>query len=200
MDDCPTAGVPARCYGDCSISYYPNYPSESRLGAMCLPEDESAKERLLLNAGLGDTFNAVTAIKYLLIGVAIAFGLAIIWFILALCLPKIAVWLAVFGAAVLLLVTAIIFFIASNNSLSAGKGWAIFFGIICVLLMLLLVLYACFHSKQLKVCGAFLDVGADCIRANCAVLLYIPLFVAFTFLFGILTVFEYLAFASTGSP
>ena len=131
---------------------------------------------------------------------AIAVGLGIIWLILALCIPNGMVWVAVIGATVLLLVTAIVFFIASGNELVAGQGWAIILGIVCLVFMLLMLFYAFFHSTQLKLCAAFLELGANCIKENLIILLYIPLFVAITFVFGILTVFEYLAFASAGEP
>lgn len=104
------------------------------------------------------------ALEYLLLGVGIAFALSLIWMLLTQCLSKIAVWVALILAAALLLVTAIIFFVASGDHLAEGQGWAIVLGIVCVLLMLLIIYYACFHANQIKACAAFIQIGARCIK------------------------------------
>lgn len=38
VEDCPQQGVQTKCFGEtCQITYYPNYPSSSSLGPLCLP-------------------------------------------------------------------------------------------------------------------------------------------------------------------
>lgn len=44
VDDCPQQGVPTNCFGKaCTPNFYPNYPSSSTLGALCLPSDPTLK-------------------------------------------------------------------------------------------------------------------------------------------------------------
>ena len=48
VEDCPQAGVPTQCLeGSCNLGYYPNYAYSGKLGGMCLPDDQTAKNKLL---------------------------------------------------------------------------------------------------------------------------------------------------------
>lgn len=152
-------GVKTNCFGNCNVSYYPNYPTSSDFGPICLPEDQAAKNRLLYNSGLYNEYNQVKAINYLLIGVAISSGLSLLWLLLVQFLPKIAVWAAVLLASALLLVTAIIFFTSSSNHLVDESGWAITLGVVCILILALIVFYAVCHRKQLDICAKFLEIA-----------------------------------------
>jgi hypothetical protein len=136
----------------------------------------------------------------LLIGLAIAFGLAILWMAVVQFFPKAAVWVA-FGLAVILLILAsLACFLGANSHFSDSKGLAIFFGVLFFAFLVLLVFYVCMHRKQLEVCGCFLEVATDCLKDNLPALLYLLLFTALTFLFIVLLVFEYLSFASANAP
>ena len=115
-------------------------------------------------------------------------------------LPKIAVWLGIILAIVVLLITAIIFFVASANSLSESKGWAIFLGILCLVILLLFVYYVVFHRQQIELCIQFITIAAECFKENLISILFILLFIALSIGFFVLTVFEYLAFSSFRDP
>lgn len=199
LDDCPQVGVQPNCYKNCTVGYYPNYPSSSRLGAFCLPSDTSAKQQLFSNSKLYTRWDSLKSMDYLLAGVGISIGIALIWMLLVCFLPKIMVYVAFVLAIILLLITAIVFFTASKGPLSDSTGWDIFLGIICIIVLLILLFYLVVHRNRLAVCGAFLENASLFLRENCLVFLYIPIFIVLTFLFGILIVFQYLAYSSSGN-
>lgn len=155
---------------------------------------------MLVKAGLDTKFNAISSIGYLLKGIAITFGIALIWLLVVQFLPHVAIFLAFFISAVLLIIAAIIAFTGANTHFSDFKGWAIFFGVVFVLLLILLIYYVCAHKKQLKLCGCFLDVAGDCFKKNLTILLFVLLFLALTVGFIVLIIFQYLAFSSYGTP
>lgn len=157
VEDCPQQGVQTRCFGGaCQIAYYPNYPSSSSLGPLCLPEDETLKGLLLTKAGVGSRFNAEKGVSIVLIGLGVAFGLALLWMVVVQCLPKMAVWVGFGLAAVLLIIAALLCFLGAGSHFAENKGLAIFFGILFLVFFGLLVFYACLHKKQLSLCGCFL--------------------------------------------
>jgi hypothetical protein len=190
VEDCPQQGILTNCHGGpCTPTYYPNYPSSSSLGPLCLPEDDNLKALLLDQAGLGGRFNAEEAVKMVLIGLGIAFGLAILWMVFVQFLPRVAVWAAFAIAAVLLIVGAVLFFLGANTHFADNSGLAIFFGILCLLFFALLVFYVCLHKRQLDICGCFLEVATDCLRDNLSGVLHLLLFTALSVLFIVLLVF-----------
>lgn len=143
-------------------------------------------------------WDSLKAIDYLLAGVGISIGLALIWMLLICFLPRVMVWVAIALAVILLLITAIVFFTASKGPLAASGGWAVFLGIVCIITLLLLLFYAIVHRTKLAICAAFLENASLFLKENCLVILYIPIFIGITFLFGVLVVFQYLAYSSTG--
>lgn len=153
-----------------------------------------------MKAGLDTKFNAISSIRYLMTGIGITFGIAFIWLIIVQCLPHFVIFLAFFVSAVLLVIAAIIAFVGANTHFIDFKGWAIFFGVGFVLLLILLIYYVCAHKKQLKLCGCFLDVAGDCFKKNLTIIFYVILFLALTVGFIVLIIFQYLAFSSYGAP
>ncbi len=129
------------------IGYYPTYPSSTNLGTYCLPTNENAKYTLLANIHLDNQFNAMKAMDYLFIGLAISFGLSLLWIILVQFLPKFTIWVIFILSAVLLIIASIIAFYGSGNHFAEDKGWAIFFGVVLILFFILLVYYVCTHYK-----------------------------------------------------
>jgi hypothetical protein len=157
VEDCPQQGVQTRCFGrDCQIDYYPNYPSSSSLGPLCLPEDDGLKALLLSKAGVGSRFNAEKGVSMALIGLGVAFGLALLWMGVVQFFPKAAVWVAFVVASILLIIAALLCFLGANSHFAENKGLAIFFGILFVVFLGLLLLYVCLHKQQLSLCGCFL--------------------------------------------
>jgi hypothetical protein len=153
-----------------------------------------------VKAGLDQKFNAISSIGYLLKGIAITFGIAIIWLLVVQFLPHIAIFLALFISAALLIIAAIITFTGASTHFSDFKGWAIFFGVVFLLLLILLIYYVCAHKRQLKLCGCFLDVAGDCFKKNLTIILFVLLFLVLTVGFIILIIFQYLAFSSYNTP
>lgn len=70
-------------------------------------------------------------------------------------------------------------------------------GLLCIAIMIAIIFYACVFRARLSVAGAFLEQATKFVSENKKTLLWIPLFIIFTFLFGILIVFEYLAYVSS---
>lgn len=103
------------------------------------------------------------AIDYLLIGLAISFGISMIWMTMVHFMPKIAIWTVFILSAVLLVIASIIAFYGAGNHFAESKGWAIFFGILFIFLLGLLILYVCTHYKQLQICACFLEVSVNCL-------------------------------------
>lgn len=200
MTNCPQPGVQTHCYGNCTISYYPNYPSSTRLGAFCLPSNTQLKDQLLYNAGIQTRFNNLHAINYLLMGVWIAFVLSLIWLVLVQFIPKYIYWLALVIALFMLIVAMFVFFIGSGNTLSQSQGWDIVLGILCLALAAVLVFYSIKNRKQIYVTGCFLEIAGEYLKKHLSTLIWVLIFIGITFLFGFILTFEYLAFVSTGTP
>lgn len=125
----------------------------------------------------------------LLIGVGVTFGLALLWMLLVQFLPRAAVWIALGVSAALLLLAAVYCFLGAHSHFSEDSGLAIVVGIVFILFFLLIILYVCFHKRQVELCGCFLEVATDCLRDNLRSLLYLLLFISLTILFIVLLVF-----------
>jgi preprotein translocase subunit SecG len=111
------------------------------------------------------------------------------------------VWVAFILAILLLIATAIIFFVDAGSTLASATGWAIFLGLLALVIALIIIAYIIMHRNKIQYCGVFLQNASLMIREKCVMtLLYIPLFMLFTILFCILIVFEYLSFSSVASP
>jgi hypothetical protein len=119
LKDCPLPGKAPECgFGDCNIGIYPSHPDNNRLGSYCMPEDPDLKDIVTANSGLNNHWNLLWAIDYLLLGLLISSVLGFTWMILVQYCPKVMVWAAIFLAIVLLIVTAVIFFVHLNKALS----------------------------------------------------------------------------------
>lgn len=200
VSDCPQQGLKPNCFTSCEIGFYPNYPTSNRLGSYCLPSDEIAKEQLFATSGLYIKWNSLRAIDYLLIGLAISIALSALWMLLTQCLTRVVIWLSIILSIILLLITAIVLFTGTNQTLSDAGAWPVFFGIICILLLLVVLYYAFFHRNRITLASRFLEIAGSSLISSKLIFLNIVVFVGITFLFGILVVFEYLAFSSAAEP
>jgi hypothetical protein len=133
-------------------------------------------------------------------GLWIAFVLSIIWLVLVQFLPKYIYWVALLLAVFMLTVAMFVFFIGSGNTLVEGRGWAIVLGIVCLALLVVVLLYSWVHRKQIYITGCFLEISSSFLRQHLTILIWVPIFVALTFLFGFILSFEYLAFSSVPTP
>ena len=104
-------------------------------------------------SGLNKHWNLLHTIDYLLLGLLVSFVLGLIWMIMVQCCPKIMVWAAIVLAIVLLIVTVVVFFANNQTSLRNASGWAIAFGIICVLMILVLLYYLIRHRRRISICS-----------------------------------------------
>jgi hypothetical protein len=133
-------------------------------------------------------------------GLGISFCLSLLWMLVVQLWPRVGVWVAVVVAALLLVATSLVLFANSATHLSNYSGFAIFLGILCIVLFILIVFYAVFHSKQLTTSTRFIEISADFLSQNKATFIYIPIFIVLSLLFSSLIVFEFLAFASHSTP
>jgi hypothetical protein len=136
----------------------------------------------------------------LLTGLGISIGIALITMILMILLPRIIIWVVVILAIVLLVITAVVFLLNNRTTLAKASGWAVFLGILCLIFLLVFLFYLIFHRKRISIAGAFLEHASQFLKKHPLMFLYIPLFVILTFLFGLLTMFEYFAFSSMSTP
>ena len=83
---------------------------------------------------------------------------------------------------------------------SKGSGWAILAGVLCIIFVLVFLIYLILHRERISIAGSFLKTTAKYLKSNFLLFLYIPVYIGLTFLFGLLTVFEYLAFSCFGNP
>ena len=197
MQDCPQAGVQTNCWdGPCSLDFYPNYPESDRLGAYCMPEDETARNKLIEDVKLNTYSDTVEAIDYILIGLAASVFLGLLYLIGNQCFPKVIVWFGFSHAILLLVIVGIVFAVDSNGPLKHVKGWVIAIIIIAIIMIAILHFYFFLHRRRLEYCGVFIEHASQMMKEHCSLFLYIPIFIALTFLFCILIVFQYLAFSS----
>jgi hypothetical protein len=130
----------------------------------------------------------------------ISVGLSAIVLLLTIFIPRFVIWIVTGLAIVLLIISAIIFLINNNTTLQKGSGWAVFTGILCILFVLVFLIYLIFHREKIELAGRVLQLSSKFIRTNFQIIIYVPIYIGLTFLFGLLTVFEYLAFSCISNP
>ena len=118
-----------------------------------MPDDPDLKDIVTANSGLNNHWNLLYSIDYLLIGLAISSALGFIWMMLVQYCPKVMVWAAIFLAIVLLIVTAVLFFIKLDTALSQAPVWAIIVGVACLLLVLVFLFYLIKHRRRITLCA-----------------------------------------------
>jgi hypothetical protein len=107
--------------------------------------------------------DALTAISILLISFGIAIGLSVIWMLLVQYCHGIMIWIAFILAIVLLIFIAVVLFTNAGSTLLGAKGWAIFAGVLALIIALLIIFYIIIHRKRIKYCSAFLKNAAQMI-------------------------------------
>lgn len=117
VEECPQQGVRTNCLTECELGFYNNTPVSNRLGAYCLPTDQSAREQLYTNSGLYKKWNSLMTIDLLLVGLGLSVLLSLLWMTLTLCCPRVVIWLSIFLSLVLLSITIILLFTSNNKSL-----------------------------------------------------------------------------------
>lgn len=108
--------------------------------------------------------DALKALDVLLISVGISVGISILWMLLVHYCPRIAVWIAFVLAIVLLVITAIVFFVDARTALSNATGWGIFLAILCIIVALVLLFYLIVHNQRIKYCAVFLANASTMIK------------------------------------
>ena len=135
-----------------------------------------------------------------MICLGISFGISLLWMILTLFIPKVMVWVAFILAIALLILTAILFLIDHRTSLANANGWNVPLAILAFIIAIALVIFLIKNRKQISYSSIFLKNASEVIRSKWALLLYVLLFIVLTFIFGILIVFQFLAFSSSTNP
>jgi hypothetical protein len=165
VSDCPQPGVNPQCWnGPCNLNYYPTNPQSDSLGSYCMPEDSTTYQNIRSQTNINFESDAITAIWILLISFGIAIGLGIIWMVLVHYCPKVMVWVAFILAILMLIGTAVLFFMNIGYQLSQAKGWAIFLGVVAVIMALIIALYIIMHRNRIHYCAVFLDNACKMIR------------------------------------
>jgi hypothetical protein len=108
--------------------------------------------------------DALTAISVLLISFGIAIGLSFCWMLLVQYCYGMMIWIAFILAIILLVAIAIVFFINAGSWLLVAKGWAIFAGILALIIALIIIFYIIMHRDRIKYCSAFLKNAATMVR------------------------------------
>ncbi len=122
------------------------------------------KQKLVQDTGINLLSDALTAITVLLISFGISVGISILWLILVHYLPKVMVWVAFILAILLLITTAIIFFVDAGSVLASATGWAIFLGLLALVVALIIIAYIIMHRNKIQYCGVFLQNASLMIR------------------------------------
>ena len=74
------------------------------------------------------------------------------------------VWAAIFLAIILLIVTAVLFFVHLDQALSQAPVWAIVVGVICLLLVLVFLFYLIRHRRRINLCAEFIKNSSAMLR------------------------------------
>jgi hypothetical protein len=154
-----------------------------------MPNDESAKAKLIADTRLNLLGDSMRSIDILLGVFGISIGISVLWMLLVHYLPKIMVWVAFVLAIILLVITAILFFVDNNDSLVRGAGWSIVLGLLALAIAILLIIYLVAHRRRITYCSIFLQNATQMLKDKCIIILYILLFMVLTILFCMLIVF-----------
>lgn len=123
---------------------------------MCIPEDQSARDKLIQDTQFFYYEDGAEAIRILLISLGISVGIALLWMILVYLLPNVMVWVAFGLATALLILTAILFFVDDKSSLSAANKWNIPLGILALIFAIALIIYMIKNHKNITYSSIFL--------------------------------------------
>jgi hypothetical protein len=110
------------------------------------------------------------------------------------------VWVGVVLSMILMLIAGILFLVNNDKTLVDGSGWAIFIGLLCLALFFVMLYHIVVHRKTITICGKFLYNSTLFLSERLTAIIYIPIFVGLSFLFGLLIMFQYLAFSSSSDP
>lgn len=116
-------------------------------------------------------------------------GISILWMLLTHYLPQFVTWIAFILAIILLVITAIVFFVDSRTAMMRASGWGIFLGLLAIIIALILLFYLIVHNKRIRYTSIFLKNASLMLKQKCVIVLYILLFMVLTIIFCILTVF-----------
>lgn len=108
--------------------------------------------------------DALTAIDILLISVGISVFISLVFLLLVHYCTKIAVWLAFGLAIVLLVVTAIVFFVDTRSAMSKAPGWGVILAILALVIAIILIFYLAVHNRRISYCIVFLQNAAQMIK------------------------------------
>ena len=112
---------------------------------------------MIQDTGINLFADALTAIDILLICVGISTVISILWMLLVQYCTKIAVWLAFVLAIVLLIVTAIVFFVDSRSAMQRAPGWGILMAILAIAIAIILIYYLAVNHRRINYCIVFLQ-------------------------------------------
>lgn len=122
-------------------------------------------------------------------------GLSVLFVILTQFLPKFINFIAVYGGIILLFALIICFFVY-DSKVSAK----IPLGIVLLVIFAILVLNLIKNRKTFSMYGIFLEAATKMLKSEkCCTFMYIPIFLAFTALFGLIIVFELKSYLGGGS-
>jgi hypothetical protein len=131
----------------------------------------------------------------LVLCLAIAVGLSIIFTILMHCCARSMVWVTIISSMVVLLGLAVVLFIYKTDNIAK-----IIIGIILVLLFLIVAISIWIYRKQITLSGIFLDEGTKFTANKPSTIFYIILFMALSLGLFVLVIFEYNGLIGVGTP
>ena len=77
---------------------------------------------------------------------------------------RIAVYLAFGLAIVLLIITAIVFFVDNRSAMSKAPGWGILMALLAIIIAIILVYYLAVHHRRIRYCIIFLQNASTMIK------------------------------------
>lgn len=177
------------------MNFYESDHDMGRIGAFCIPKDESLKKELLANANLDSKNLFMNSIDVIKLCMLIAIGLALIYMVLVQCCAKMMTKFVPILACVVLLGLGISLFIYPSES-----PLKIPIAIAIIIMLLVLVCSYCEHRKDMELFGIFMNHGTKMLGGSkCCTFLYILLFWVCTLGFLALLVFEFKCFWGGGN-
>lgn len=186
---------------DCSkINIYQSTAQFSRLGGICAPTEEAARNKLFKNLNISEKYEFLNTYDVIRISMLIALGVGILWMVLVQLIPRLMAGLSIILASLLLIAFGILLLVDNPKGWQGKQVWRIIIGILLILFALFCVVLLCIYKRRIKITGVLLHYAASFIRQKAINVIFIPIFLLLTVGLIVLCMFQYLAYSSNADP
>lgn len=177
-----------------SLHPYPTTPTTTLLGGICLPTDDLLRNRIFKNGKLDSYWGLLEGVQFLKEALLVSVLIGAIWLVVVQLCTRVAVWVAVIGAMVVLFVMGVVPLLDKDLQVDAAtKGVMV---AVPLILMGFLGGTICVYRSQIQLTEVFLLQSAKFLRESLPVFLFIIPMILLTLVLLLITTLQHYAFKS----